>query len=334
MADLTISVIMPVYNGMNYIVKSLSPLVEMLKRGEVEEVIVVDDSSTDGSAKEAASLGTCVIPTGGRLGPGAARNKAADIARGDILWFVDVDVVAHEDVAREYLKIFRDDKVVAAFGSYDDAPPADNFLSQYKNLVHHFYHQGGQREVHTFWAGCGAVRKEAFIEAGGFDVEKFTRPSIEDIELGHRLIKRGGSIILASQVQVTHLKEWHLMNLLHTEIFCRALPWARLMLTETGMVNDLNVGLGERFRATVAGLFILSLFLAIFGQVIWWLPILFFFVVYLVNRTLFHLFIRKNGSLFALSGLLFHQLYYFYSSLSFVWCFIEIKYKNHSRVPD
>ena len=66
------------------------------------------------------------------------------------------------------------------------------FLSQYKNLVHHFYHHRGKREASTFWSGCGAVRKQAFLDAGGFDVERYTRPSIEDIELGYRLIKAGG----------------------------------------------------------------------------------------------------------------------------------------------
>ena len=53
-----ISIIMPVYNGENFIVKSLPPLIEMQKRGEVLEVIVVDDSSTDSTSQIAERLGT------------------------------------------------------------------------------------------------------------------------------------------------------------------------------------------------------------------------------------------------------------------------------------
>ena len=44
----TVSVIMPVYNGVPFLPKSLPPLVAMLRRGEVAEVVVVDDTSSDG----------------------------------------------------------------------------------------------------------------------------------------------------------------------------------------------------------------------------------------------------------------------------------------------
>src|SRR5437764_1379506 len=133
----TISVVMPVYNGRDFIPRSLPPLMEMVRRGELAEVIVVDDSSTDDTAALARSMGARVIPSGGRLGPGGARNQAAPMAAGEILWFVDADVVVHEDAARELRRAFREPSTTAAFGSYDDRPDAANFLSQYKNLVHH-----------------------------------------------------------------------------------------------------------------------------------------------------------------------------------------------------
>ncbi len=47
--------------------------------------------------------------------------------------------------------------LAAVFGSYDDEPAAPNFLSQYKNLFHHFVHQQGSAEASTFWSGCGAI---------------------------------------------------------------------------------------------------------------------------------------------------------------------------------
>ncbi|MAA60220.1 MAG: glycosyl transferase, partial [Pseudomonadales bacterium] len=168
---LTISVIMPVYNGIEFIKQSLPPLVAMKDRGEVLEVIVVDDTSSDATPEVARELGAEVMPSGGRLGPGAARNVAAQVAKGDVLWFIDADVIVHEDAARVMLEGFQESNVVGVFGSYDDEPPAQNFLSQYKNLVHHYYHQRARREASTFWSGCGAIRKDAFLAAGGFDVE-------------------------------------------------------------------------------------------------------------------------------------------------------------------
>lgn len=322
---LTISVIMPVYNGIEFIKQSLPPLVAMKDRGEVLEVIVVDDTSSDATPEVARELGAEVMPSGGRLGPGAARNVAAQVAKGDVLWFIDADVIVHEDAARVMLEGFQESNVVGVFGSYDDEPPAQNFLSQYKNLVHHYYHQRARREASTFWSGCGAIRKDAFLAAGGFDVEMFKRPSIEDIELGYRLIGGGGRLLLLTDLQCTHLKEWRFVNLIHTEVFCRAIPWARLMLARGGLDDDLNVGVAERIKAVLAAVFFLLTAVALIGAVSWIYPVLAFGAVLYANREIFTLFLRRKGLVFAVAGLLFHQLYYVYSSAAFAWAVLESK---------
>ena len=244
-------------------------------------------------------------------------------AHGDIAWFVDADVVAHDDAAIQVQSAFAEPGIAAVFGSYDDRPAAENFLSQYKNLVHHFYHHRGRSEASTFWAGCGAVRKDAFLAVGGFDAARYTRPSIEDIELGYRLRAAGGRILLWPPLQGTHLKVWRLVNLVHTEVFCRAIPWSRLMLSETGMVNDLNVGTTERLRAVLAGLFIASIAAALHPAVPMWISFGMLALIALTNSELFRLFYRRKGLLFALGGLLFHQVYYLYSGAAFAWCWLE-----------
>ncbi|MEO8159682.1 MAG: glycosyltransferase [Betaproteobacteria bacterium] len=323
--SLAITVIMPVYNGRAFIARSLPPLIEMQRRGELVEVIVVDDTSTDDTAFMAAEMGARVMPSGGRLGPGGARNQAAAQARGMILWFVDADVVVHDDAALHLQRAFAEPDVTAVFGSYDDQPPAGNFLSQYKNLVHHFYHHRGRSEASTFWAGCGGVRKDAFLAAGGFDVVRYTRPSIEDIELGYRLRTAGGRIVLLPALRGTHLKVWRLPNLIHTEVFCRAIPWSRLMLSQTGMVDDLNVGIAERLRAAMAGFFFVGCAAALHPAVPAWIVFPLSGAIAIANYELLRLFYRRKGALFALGGLLFHQVYYSYSSAAFVWCWLEVQ---------
>jgi glycosyltransferase involved in cell wall biosynthesis len=323
-----VSVIMPVYNGRSFLTRSLPPLIDMLHRGELVEVIVVDDTSTDDTAAMAVVMGARVIPSGGRLGPGGARNKAAGQAKGDILWFVDADVVVHDDAARELQRAFAEPGVSAVFGSYDDRPPATNFLSQYKNLVHHFYHHRGRSDASTFWAGCGGVRKDAFLAVGGFDVVRYTRPSIEDIELGYRLRAAGGRILLWPALQGTHLKVWRFLNLIHTEIFCRAVPWSRLMLSQTGLVNDLNVGTTERLRAVAAVMFFAGCAASLHPAVPGWVALALFAAIALANGSLLRLFYRRKGLLFALGGLLFHQVYYLYSSAAFAWCWLEYRLKK------
>ena len=315
-----ISVIVPAYNAAATIAVCLAPLLKMQANGEITEIMVIDDGSTDATAALAAETGVRVMPSGGRLGPGGARNVGAQHAHGDVLWFVDADTVAHEDAARVLSAALEDTDVDAVFGAYDDHPTAPSFWSQYKNLVHHHYHRQGDREAETFWAGCGAVRKAEFIAVGGFDSATYTRPSIEDIELGLRMRQRGMRILLVADIQVTHLKVWLLPNLLHTEIFCRALPWSRLIHSCSGWIDSLNVSRAERARSLIAIAFLASVPLLLISP---WLTFAMLLVVIAANWKLTSLFRRRRGTAFALAAILFHQIYYFYCAGAIAWTWLE-----------
>ena len=322
-AGVSISVIMPVYNGGEVLPRSLPPLVAMLGAGEITEIIVVDDGSTDASGEIAGSYGVQLLHSGGRVGPGGARNVAAPSAIGDVLWFVDADVVVHDDAARVLLDAFSRTTAAAVFGSYDDCPPARNFLSQYKNLVHRHYHSRAAGDAETFWAGCGAIRKEIFLAVDGFDAARYPYPSIEDIELGWRLRRRGLCITLLPALQGTHLKVWRFGNLVHTDIFRRALPWSRLIHGRAGLADALNIGAGERINAGLALGALLTLAGAAATLVPWWVPAAFGAAIAVGNRELFVFFYRARGALFAMRAVLFHQLYYVYSASTFGWCWLE-----------
>jgi hypothetical protein len=322
MSGLAISAVVPVFDGMAFLPRSLPPLLAMLRRGELCEVIVVDDGSTDGSGEWARAQGARVLATGGRFGPGCGRNLAAQEARGDVLWFVDADVVAHADAATPLRAALADPGVVAVFGSYDDAPPDPGFASQYMNLRHHFVHQRDAGEASTFWAGCGAVRRADFLAVGGFDAERYTRPSIEDIELGYRLRGRG-RIVIEPRMQGTHLKRWTLASVIHTDVVCRALPWSRLLLSQPGAPLALNAGPSEQLRAALAGALVLALLLALVGAAPAWAPLAAWLATLAANRDLFAFFRRARGTGFALAALLFHQLYYLYSAGVFALCWLE-----------
>lgn len=314
---------MPVFNGSEFISTSLPPLAAMMERREIIELIVVNDGSTDDTVKIAEQIGARVHHTGGRMGVGHARNIAADIAKGSVLWYVDADVVAHDDVALKLREAFADDQITAVIGSYDDRPPAQNFLSQYKNLVNHHFHHRGSMEASTFWGGCGAVRKRAFIAVNGFDTERYRLPSIEDIELGYRLRDAGGHILLLADVQGTHLKEWRFVDFIRTEIFRRAIPWATLMLERGDITDDLNVSTSERLKALLAGVLAMTIIGALLGLTAWWLAGAVLLVAGVVNVDLLLLFNRRKGPWFAFCGILTYQFYYLYSGGSFVWAYLR-----------
>jgi len=322
----SISVIMPAFNAAHYLEKSLPPLIAMRKRGEVAEVIVVDDCSTDPSSVATAQrLGATILEMPENGGPGAARNFAAKAAVGDILWLVDADVIVHDDAAHHVARNLADPEFGAVFGSYDDHPTATNFASSYKNLIHRYYHQRGHAESDTFWSGCGAIKKCVYDELGGFDGTRYGRPSIEDIEFGFRMRKAGWRIRLDPQLLATHLKHWRLGEVVRTDIFQRARPWSFLILSGRGMNDDLNVSQNERLKAGIAGLWAIAI-LASANP--FWHPhaglalLLTTAAVLLANWPLFRFFQRARGPAFALAACAYHQFYYLYSAATFVACAI------------
>lgn len=325
-----ISVIMPAYNAAHYLKLSLPPLIAMRERGEIEEVIVVDDCSPDPSnIAVARELGAHVVKMDVNGGPGAARNYAASLAKGDILWLVDADVVAHEDAATVLAQSFDAPSTAAVFGSYDRTPPADNFASRYKNLVHRYYHQRGREDSDTFWSGCGAIRKEVYRDLGGFDGSRYGRPSIEDIEFGFRMRKQGWRIRLQHDLLCTHLKKWTLREVVRTDIFQRAVPWSYLILSGRGMNNDLNVSSVERLKAGVAGLWAMSL-VAMLAPPLWpAAPAVFAalsLAVFWLNRDLLGFFRGNGGTAFAVKAAAYHQFYYIYSTVTFVSCALAYRF--------
>ena len=254
------SIIVPVRDGAAFLGESLPPLGAA---GEDAELIVCDDGSRDDSAEVAAAHGARVLAEGAPAGPATARNRGARAARGKILVFVDADVRVHADTLRRLRRELDDPEVVAAFGSYDDAPRARSWPSLYKNLAHHFVHQRSCREASTFWAGCSAVRRDAFLAAGGFD-PVYRRPSVEDVELGYRLRAAGHRIRLVPEAQATHLKRWTLAGWLTADLRDRAVPWARLVRSGRGLPADLNFTGRDRVGSTLVALALL------FTAVSWW----------------------------------------------------------------
>jgi GT2 family glycosyltransferase len=183
-------------------------------------------------------------------GPAAARNAAALDAAGDLLVFVDSDVLPHRDAFARIRRAFDEQPSLAAlFGSYDDAPPAPGAVSGFRNLLHHHVHQAGAGGATTFWAGLGAIRREAFAAVGGFDDERYPTSSIEDVELGDRLVARGAWIELDPRIQGTHLKAWTLGSMLRTDFSRRGVPWVELMLRRGGGSAALNLGWRHRASA-------------------------------------------------------------------------------------
>jgi len=319
-----ISIIVPVFNSSEYIEKCLQGL--FASSYENFEVIAVDGGSTDDTREIAEKMKAMVFQIDPTKGVAAARNLGAQKSHGEFLLFVDSDVVVRKDTLSLVFENFKNHpEIDAVFGSYDDSPTDENFLSQYKNLLHHFHHQHAKTEASTFWTGCGAIRKNVFEDIGGFDDESFSLPSIEDVELGYRLKSRGHKILLDKRIQVKHLKRWELFTMLKTDIFQRAIPWSCLILQYQSLPNDLNLKTSEKFSAISLALFLIMLTLSCFNIIALVFSLIPFTFLFILNRKLYGFFTHKKGLIFTIKVIPFHFLYFLYSGASFVFCWIMHK---------
>ena len=307
-----VTAIIPALNAAHLLPACLKALA--LSDYAITEILVFDDGSSDATGDVALGMGASVVRNSGSpLGPGEGRNRAAARASGDLLLFVDSDVIVNPDAVRLLVEAISDLKVVAAFGSYDNSPPHRGVASLYVNLRHHFFHQSGPVFASTFWAGLGLVRRETFLEFGGFD-GRYKRPSIEDIELGARLVEKGHLIRLIPEARGKHLKNWSLRQLWRTDIFDRAIPWARLIADGRHGGIDLNGNAEERTSAILAHLSLITFAAAL------WKPsaLLMAFaitVTYLVhNRSFLRLLYSRMSWRSFIGATALHWCYHIYAS--------------------
>ena len=325
-----ISVIVPTYNDARNLRDCLAAL--RVAATSDTEIIVVDDASTDESAAVAERARTRLLRLPKNSGPAAGRNRGAESARGEFLFFVDSDVAIAPDAVRRVLAVFDGQPDLAAvFGSYDASPNAPGVVSQYRNLLHHFVHQQGNPEASTFWAGCGAIRRSVFVQVGGFDEGHFRRPAVEDIELGYRLRQAGHRILLDKRLQGTHFKVWTLRSLLITDIRARAVPWSRLILERQISANDLNLKPSQRVSALLVLFSLGCLLLAPFRPVLLAPAVTALLAVVGLNRALYGFFLRRRGIWFSSSAILLHLLYYVYSTVSYVSVWVAVHVERPRR---
>ena len=244
-----ISVIIPVHNASQELDRCLSSLRKSTFKNY--ECIVAE------------RYGCKVVRLRVNSGPAAARNRGVGEAAGEILYFVDSDVcVAPDSVQRVADRFEQDPDLDAMIGSYDDEPGEPDFLSQYRNLFHHFVHQHANEEATTFWSGCGAIRRSVLAHYGGFS-EVYKRPAVEDIELGYRMRADGCKMRLDKGFRVKHLKRWTFWNILKTDIVDRGIPWTELILRRGYMPSDLNLRITQRISTALVQLLVLSTLLMV-----------------------------------------------------------------------
>jgi glycosyltransferase involved in cell wall biosynthesis len=320
----SISVIVPAYNAE----ATLGDCLKALRNMTVEpvEVLVYVDGSTDGTEQIARDAGAQVLKNSGRpKGPALARNAAAAVANSDLLWFVDADVIVSPDCLRRLIDDMQANAAVGAFGSYDDTPASLRATSLYANLRHHYVHQRGNPDATTFWSGIGLMRRDIFLQFGGFDWERFPYPSVEDVELGMRVVAAGHRIRLVPSALGKHCKDWSLWRVWHTDVMRRARPWSLMLSERPSAARDLNLTRQEQVKALLALLIPALLAAGLVDKVFLAAAAAAALLYVFANRAFFaFLFRRLPMTAFAVSVAM-HWCYHCYSALTYAWTMAELR---------
>jgi len=216
-----VSVIIPAKNEEEYLGRCLQSVADIDHPADLIEVIVVDNGSTDETASLAGGFEAKVISSNAPT-IGALRNEGAQYAKGEILAFIDADIMVDRDWLKNAVVHFEKDGV-GAVGSHP-LPDADNIT-----LVESLWDRMGRipvsktRRANYLRTGNLIVKTVLFNQIGGFDN---TLKTCEDAEFGFRF-QRLAEIIDDKLIRVTHLRNpktftdffikefWHAKGLLN-----------------------------------------------------------------------------------------------------------------------
>lgn len=256
---LPLSVVVPVCDNASTLREVLKGIRASNLADECYEIIVVDDASADGSVAIAARYADTIVRLGGRRsGPAYARNRGVETARGAVVAFVDPNVLVAPDTLPEMLRALAGNpRLDAISASRDENSGPTNFWSRYWNLLLRYGEQRHAGRCAQFAPGCGAVRRQVLLDAGMYDEWRFPSASLENVELGERMLRAGYEVLLSPQLKVTHLTRWTLISVCaeiwqRSQALARSLGYVRMSASAPGDVVLTLIGAATPALAVLA----------------------------------------------------------------------------------
>ena len=212
-----LSVVIPTKNRTESLGNALDSVARQTLPSDTFEVVVVDN----GSSKEAltaieryrnkfAHWQLLSEPT---PGPAAARNCGVRASSGDVILFLDDDVIADPGLLAEHLAAHTSGETSSRLGqvvlgtvknAWSGRESAFHWLLTRRELFHSFRFPDPNNIPFSHFYTCNvSLRRAAFVEVGGFD-ESFTAAAFEDAELGYRLGRAGCRIIFNPRAAIVH----------------------------------------------------------------------------------------------------------------------------------
>jgi lipopolysaccharide/colanic/teichoic acid biosynthesis glycosyltransferase/GT2 family glycosyltransferase len=202
-----VTVIIPAYNAAATLPACLSALGDQVL--PPDELIVVDDGSTDDTAEIARRYGAQVIQSTRRRGPAAARNLGMTHGHGDVVAFTDADCAPDPWwLLRLTQPLLEDDEVVGVKGAYRSSQRSLTARFVQQEYEYKYHHMARWRQIDFVDTYSAAYRRDVLLANGGFN-QAFSVPSVEDQELSFRLARKGCRMRFEPRAIVGHLHDSH-----------------------------------------------------------------------------------------------------------------------------
>jgi GT2 family glycosyltransferase len=246
-----ISVVIPVRNG----ARALDACLRAACAAALpeNEVVVVDDGSSDESAAIAARHPCRLVRLEVGRGASAARNAGAAAARGEIIFFTDADcVVGPQTLPRAAAALAAAGERTVVGGTYAPQPYDPGFYSAFQAVFVNYHETRCPDSPDYVATHAMAIRTADFRASGGFD-EHFL-PILEDVEFCHRLRRAGYRLLMNPLVQVRHSFGFDLFGSLRNAAR-KVRFWARYSLKNRDLLADSGTASrGLKVAGALAGL--------------------------------------------------------------------------------
>lgn len=301
-----ISVIIPTRDGNHTLGRCLASIKNSTH--SPREVIVVDDCSKENCSSIVESFGFRTVRLDEPREAEYARNRGAELAKGDILVFTDSDMILQPDVLKRIHDHFSQNRCAAVSGVCTPETDDKKLAARYKNLWLYYSYVNSPHDFDWFILSIGAIRKEVFSELKGF---KTTYPTVSgggDLEFGRRLREAGEKIRLDTTIQGKHLKRYTIRSLLRND-YVRGKGWFEFAVgrkTLWAVIKKLRIA--NIYPAFIVSVLIslacfFSLLLSPVSITFLYLAILSALAYLLVNYPLFRFFRHEAGAGFLLKAI-------------------------------
>jgi lipopolysaccharide/colanic/teichoic acid biosynthesis glycosyltransferase/glycosyltransferase involved in cell wall biosynthesis len=254
-----ISVIIPAKNAARTLSDCLQAILQQegMQLDQDYEVIVVDDGSIDDTSRIAQARNITVIQQA-NLGPAAARNAGARIARGEVLAFTDADCAPISTWLRDLTQPFQNPEVIGVKGVY--RTHQTELVARFVQLEYEYKYarMREQDSIDFIDTYSAAYRKEVFLLNGGFN-ESFPVPSVEDQELSFRLARKGYRLVFEPSAVVYHLHDCNFSQYLHRKFGIGYWKAVMLQWIPEKTFSDSHTAPTQRVEILLVGLLLVTI---------------------------------------------------------------------------